>query len=179
MKCIAFFTIFLINLSFANNIVIKEFWHPFYQGKALNYCFSNKICGAKIANLYCKKLGFLKAARFIKAPAIGFSIYLDNTICCKDEFCDGFTLIACQNKLTKLTQKARVFYKPRYRNVRVAWCDYRSCGRAVAHNFCKRIGFTQLKSFKKSYAFKTRQINSKKLCVGRDCPSFKLIKCSI
>ena len=73
------------------------------------------------------------------------------------------------------------FWYPNYHAGRLNYCslNQRSCGRLVANNFCKLMGYQKSNKFIIDYNVGlTNFISSASKCVGSDCNGFSLISCS-
>ncbi len=165
----------------------RNFWHPEYLGERLAYCaLGDKDCGKKVADSYCKMMGYDNAKQYIIAHNVGLTHYISSRAVCKGWTCDGFKTIACSQNLSRqhpagYHYRKRHFVYPRYNDYRVDWCyDKKSgCGYKAAHAFCRRLGYIKpIRYQRQSAIHATKTMGSQELCFGSDCDGFKYIDCS-
>lgn len=182
----------LLGQSFAesnNNlqkITYRSFWQPVYLGARLNYCDStNQICGSKLADKYCKLMGYDKVLNNEIAYNLGYTHALPHKTHCNNLSCNGFKYINCMRSLVKSRPasyyyRQKLFVSPRWQHHRIDWCytQRSGCGLKAANSFCKRVGFMKAKSFIKEQPLScTKHIGSDQLCLGSTCSGFKTIVC--
>ena len=184
-----FITMFACTTIFANNKnqnYYRDFWNPKFHGKYLNYCTSDKkLCGQKVADTYCQKLGYQKADKAIIEYNVGISNFIDSKAWCKGWQCNGFKLINCRGKfrnkpIAPYYYRYRKFTSPRLHNYRIAWCDSVSggCGKKAAGSFCRRMGYMQATGYSEdTRAVATQNLGDGKLCFGDSCRGFSAITC--
>lgn len=169
-----------------NEKAMRSFWHPMYHGQRLAYCASdNSRCGLKIADDYCKMMGYDFATQQIIAPNVGLTNFLGTSIRCKGWECNGFMTITCAIYLKHSPPKSyyyteKKFVYPRYYQYRVDYCYAldKGCGYQAANSFCKRKGFLNAKHWKKEAKIQaSRHIGSESLCFGDSCNGFEEIIC--
>ena len=164
----------------------RNYWNPTFNIQRLSYCsLDGKTCGFSIANQYCHRMGYEKASEAIIDYNVGVTHYLSTHARCTGWRCHGFMLITCQNNFHH--QPAQEYYYreqrfvfPRHSNYRVAWCyqNGRQCGKRPAYSFCRRMGYTQVKYFKKEdHVSATKALGNQRLCFGQNCHGFKEITC--
>lgn len=175
------------NTNAANSeLVYRNFWNPTYHGQRLNYCShtSNK-CGLKIANCYCRMMGYKNADKQIIDHNIGITNDLLSRAQCRGWRCNGFMLIRCVGKIEhkparSFYYRSRQFVFPRFDHYRVDWCyeDGRGCGQRAASSFCRRMGYQHAQSFKKQeHVPATKALGNQRLCFGPECNAFSHISC--
>lgn len=184
--------VFLCSVSAQGNTVtdnkaFRSFWHPTYLGERLSYCtLDGAECGNKVANQYCRLLGYDKASQSTIAYNVGLTHFIATRAQCKGWRCNGFTVINCITNLTHKPTQAyhyteKKFAYPRFKNYRVDWCyeHNKRCGRDAAYSFCNRIGYMNVKQFaKEEHVGATKTIGSQELCFGEECNAFKQIVCT-
>lgn len=174
------------NLAHTQNNAIQSFWHPTYQGARLDYCNLGGLnCGKKIANQYCRMLGYERATHFEIAPNVGVTNYIATRARCTGWTCNGFMTIDCVTSLSHTPPKPysyteKQFYHPRFNGFRVDWCYKKGtqCGQKAAFSFCSRMGYLGAKKFLQEKQINaTQTIGSQALCFGSQCHAFKFINC--
>ncbi|WP_133130801.1 hypothetical protein [Legionella yabuuchiae] len=164
----------------------RNFWNPKYHAELLDYCsFDKTQCGIEIANRYCQMMGYKKATQEIIANNVGLTHFLGAKGGCKGWECDGFKLIRCEGTLSddppKLySYRYRRFVYPRFDHYRIDWCyeTDTKCGRRAAYSYCRRLGYLDVKEFKKeAHVAATKALGNQKLCFGQHCSGFKYITC--
>tara|TARA_Y100000588_G_C14255118_1_gene925090 strand:+ start:2554 stop:3138 length:585 start_codon:yes stop_codon:yes gene_type:complete len=189
------FLIFILSLSvvfgrvYANHNqddYYRNFWSPQYHARSLDYCScNNSVCGKKIADGYCRKMGYKKADKYLKEYNVGLTYALDGEGSCVGWQCHGFKLIRCvadlpDNVPQNYSYRKKQFNYPRLDEYRVDWCykNQSGCGKKVAQSFCRRLGFMKSTHYEidKNIAA-TRNIGSRELCFGKHCNGFKKIIC--
>lgn len=168
------------------SIYHRDFWSPTYHIQRLNYCLiDGKICGMKVADRYCHLMGYERADREVIEYNVGFSHYLATNASCKNERCNGFKVIRCENKI--IHQPAAPYYYrqqkfvvPRFNHERMDWCLERGqhCGKPVATSFCRRRGYMEARTFKKEAKLpRTKTLGSQELCMDNACDGFREVTC--
>lgn len=169
-----------------NSTYTRDFWSPRFHTERLSYCsFGGKTCGKAVATQYCHQMGFESLTHEEIEHNVGLTHYLDNNSGCRGWKCDGFKLIQCANKIIhKPIQpyyyRLKKFVFPRFDHHRVDWCMEKNkhCGKPAAYSFCRRLGYEQVKSFKKDKGVAaTRTLGSQDLCFGLECHGFSEITC--
>lgn len=178
---------FQTNASHVPNKAFRSFWHPMFLGERLNYCsLDGAECGKKVANRYCRMLGYDSASQNSIAYNVGLTNFIESRAQCTGWRCNGFMVINCVMGLSHKTPEAysytqKKFAFPRYNQYRVDWCynQGKYCGKRAANSFCSRMGYMSAKRFvKEAQVPATKAIGSQELCFGNECNAFKLIICS-
>lgn len=74
----------------------KRFITPRYNNYRVDWCYSKKNgCGARAANSFCSRLGFIKAKQFVKETKIGATQTIGSQELCFGSQCDAFKTIVC------------------------------------------------------------------------------------
>jgi hypothetical protein len=74
----------------------KQLADPRYNGYRVAWCYQkNQGCGARAAHSFCKRMGFIKALRFIKETQVDATKYIGSQELCFGKICDGFKMIIC------------------------------------------------------------------------------------
>ncbi len=164
----------------------RDFWSPTYHVERLSYCYiDGKTCGKVVATQYCHLMGFENLSHEEIEHNVGLTNYLDSNSACRGWGCDGFKLIQCANKIihrpaASYYYRLKKFAYPRFAHYRVDWCMEKNkhCGKQAAYSFCRRLGYEQVKSFKKDkFVPATRTLGSEALCFGFGCKGFSEIIC--
>lgn len=168
------------------NTAFRTFWHPTYLGQRLNYCsFDGSECGSKLANRYCRMLGYDRASQSLIAYHVGLTNFLDTRARCVGWRCNGFMNINCAKNLAHKPPRSyhyrkKQFFHPRYNLYRLDYCykRERGCGKRAANSFCSRMGYMQASRFEiEKSVSATKTIGSQELCFGKQCHGFELIIC--
>lgn len=168
------------------NKIIRNFWHPLYQGERLDFCsIQGKNCGKEIADKYCRHLGYEYANQFTIAYNVGLTHYLDSRAQCTGWQCNGFMNIRCVNYIAHdppqpYYYREQKFVAPRLNHYRVDWCytHEKGCGKRAANSFCSRMGFMDAKTFMQEGKIgATKALGDEALCFGPQCSAFKYIVC--
>ena len=169
-------------------LMLRDFWYPLYHAERLDYCLTpQKDCGRRVADKYCRLMGYAKSQTEQIEHHVGLTHYLGEKSQCQGWQCDGFKLITCVGVINSplkasYLRRTRHFAVPRMDNYRVAWCyqQGRECGKRAAYGFCRRMGYSHVSQYKKQSKLPaTRTLGDKTLCFGRqDCQGFASISCS-
>lgn len=168
-----------------SSVYTHDEWLPYYHKHRLAYCFTgHRTCGQKVADQYCRDLGYDGAQRATIDHNIGLTSYLDSEKCCKGWTCNGFKLIRCYAKALHKPRgqyyyRLKEFVLPRFQHYRIDWCyqDNESCGKRAASSFCRRMGYEKATKFQpERHLAATRALGNQKLCFG-DCKGFDSITC--
>ena len=74
----------------------KKFAYPRFNDYRINWCYSeNKGCGARAANSFCSRMGFMQAKHFVKESQISATKTIGSQELCFGANCDAFKLIVC------------------------------------------------------------------------------------
>ena len=164
----------------------RNFWNPTFNIQRLSYCsLDGKECGQSVANRYCHLMGYEVASDAIIDYNVGVTHYLLTHARCKGWRCNGFMLITCKNKFHHQPVKdyyyrEQRFVFPRYAHYRVDWCykNGAQCSGRAAYSFCRRMGYGQVKQFKKeAHVAATKALGNQRLCFGEACEGFSEIIC--
>lgn len=166
--------------------VFRTFWHPMSKEERLDYCQEDRVnCGADVANCYCRRMGYEKAAYFKKAPNLGLTRLVSGLSECRGWMCSGFEYIKCQGERTythrpQSDYRQEIFVRPRWRNYPLSWCygNQRHCGQKAAYAFCRWQGFRKvIKHSPAKCVNASKEIGTSALCFNNDCQSFEYIVC--
>lgn len=167
-----------------SNTYYRTFWHPTYQGMRADWCVKcDKKCGKPAADLYCQRMGYIRAVNFTKDYDIGDTRYQGGGYC-KGIMCDGFLRIKCLQKHNTVKAQAyykrkRVFYFPSFDGYRIDYCysTNKQCGHRPANSYCKRLGYAKTVGYKVAQAGVTRTLGKGQMCTGINCRSYQSITC--
>lgn len=169
------------------NQAYRSFWHPMFLGERLAYCtLDGNECGQKVANRYCKMLGYDNSRQSIIAYNVGLTHFIESRAQCTGWRCNGFSVINCTKNLSHKPLEAyyyteKRFAYPRYNEYRIDWCyaKEKGCGQRAANSFCSRMGYAKAKHFvKETHVAATKTIGSQELCFGKACSAYKLVICA-
>ncbi|MBL7479929.1 hypothetical protein [Legionella bononiensis] len=74
----------------------KQFVYPRYNDYRVDWCYDkNKGCGARAANSFCSRMGFLQAKRFVKEAQISATKSIGSQELCFGHQCNAFKSILC------------------------------------------------------------------------------------
>ena len=164
----------------------RDFWYPMYHGERLDYCTEDdKTCGMSIANNYCHVMGYTRVKEQRVDHNVGRTNYLASNGQCQGWRCNGFMLIACEEKLVNkppkaYTYRSKEYHYPRFDNYRVAWCyeENHACGQRAAYSFCRRKGYSKAIAYKQEENTPaTKALGDGTLCFGKACSGFEGITC--
>lgn len=165
----------------------RTYWNPKYHARLVDYCLNadKKHCGQAVANRYCRMMGYDKSNEAKIAYNMGLTNYLGGCSSCKGWTCNGFKRITCvgQTKHKPVSDyyfRSKTFVFPRLKLYRVDWCysQGKQCGKPAAYSFCRLMGYSEAKSFKKeAHVSATRSLDDQRLCVGDHCNGFSSITC--
>lgn len=167
-------------------IAHRDFWHPTYHIQRLNYCLlDGTTCGFKVANEYCRLMGYCGTDQAEIDYNVGLTHYLHSNATCKGWRCHGFKVIRCVNKIihkpaAPYYYRSKRFDVPRFNHYRVDWCleKNKGCGSKAAVSFCRRLGYMQAGGFKQQdHLPATKTLGSQELCFGGACIGFREITC--
>lgn len=165
----------------------RNYWMPTYHGHRLASCLcGGKDCGARVADRYCRIMGYASSNLHIIDNNVGLTSYLDSPLDCKGWRCNGFKTIRCVATMRHKPPRPyhyskRRFVYPRYSQYRVDWCydGKQGCGRRAAFSFCRRLGYMQTIGYAiQNNISATKAIGNQKLCFGPQCKAFEYILCS-
>lgn len=164
--------------------VIRNFWHPLFQGNRLAYC-DKSVCGKPVADEYCRIMGYEYSAHHIIAYNVGLTHFLSDRMRCTGWRCHGFINISCathsqHNPPKTYHYRQRKFVVPRVNDYRVDWCYKRhhDCGARAANAFCIYQGYLKAIHFTQECEVQaTKTIGSQELCFGDECDGFESIVC--
>lgn len=75
----------------------KEFTHPRYNEFRVDWCYQrNQGCGAKAANSFCSRMGYLAAQRFVRESNVGATKAVGTEELCFGTQCKAFQTIVCE-----------------------------------------------------------------------------------
>lgn len=75
----------------------RHFVYPRFAGYRVDWCYDGeKACGYKVAQSFCRRLGYDSAVRYLPDEKIGATKALGNQKLCFGQRCRGFRLIDCQ-----------------------------------------------------------------------------------
>lgn len=170
----------------AHDHFYRAYWYPMYHGERLAYCSRDEAsCGLAIANAYCQDMGYDRVKEQRVAHNVGKTHFWAREGECIGWKCDGFLFIGCEGKFSPTPSKPyayrmKEFVYPRFENTRVDWCfnQEKSCGQRAAYSFCRRMGYSKVKSFKQEINVPaTRTLGDQVLCFGKKCQGFEKITC--
>lgn len=169
-----------------HNHFYRAYWYPMYHGERLAYCSRDEAtCGHEIATAYCHDMGYERVKEQRIAHNVGKTHFWAKEGECIGWKCDGFLLIGCEGKFKRIPPKTYVyrikeFVFPRFENTRVDWCfnQGKSCGHRAAYSFCRRMGYSKVKSFTQDMNVSaTKTLGDQALCYGKKCHGFENITC--
>ncbi|RUR16905.1 hypothetical protein ELY21_12365 [Legionella sp. km535] len=74
----------------------KEFAYPRYNDYRVDWCYDkDKGCGARAANSFCSRMGYLQAKRFVKESQISATKSIGSQELCFGNQCNAFKSILC------------------------------------------------------------------------------------
>ena len=74
----------------------KQFAYPRYNDYRVDWCYDkNKGCGARAANSFCSRMGFLQAKHFVKEAQISATKSIGSQELCFGHQCNAFKSILC------------------------------------------------------------------------------------
>lgn len=74
----------------------KLFVYPHFNNYRVDWCYDqHKGCGAKAANSFCSRLGYMQAKRFIKEGRVSATQSIGSQELCFGNECNGFREIVC------------------------------------------------------------------------------------
>ena len=163
----------------------RNYWHPLYHGKRLNYCSLDGKCGIAVASAYCRIMGYEGASQEIIANNVGETRLLEGAAYCKGWECNGFKTIRCTGRFVHTPPLAtyyrlRRYVYPRFNHYRVDWCydGQKGCGRKAAFSFCRRMGYTDVRQYRmQTQVGAAEALGNQKLCFGNACKGFANIDC--
>ena len=161
----------------------QTFFSPAIGGKRLDWCVNWAVgCGKEAADMYCKRVGYERAASFSEAVNIGQfapTRLIGTGAVCDQAFCDGFSQITC----FKPSPAEQTFFKPRWGAQRLDYCLNwaEGCGQGAANAFCQKHGFASSKGFAEDVDIgasePTRLIATGAICDQAFCDGFQFVKC--
>ena len=133
----------------------RNYWHPLYHGKRLNYCSLDGKCGIAVASAYCRIMGYEGASQEIIANNV-------------------------HTPPLATYYRLRRYVYPRFNHYRVDWCydGQKGCGRKAAFSFCRRMGYTDVRQYRmQTQVGAAEALGNQKLCFGNACKGFANIDC--
>jgi hypothetical protein len=166
----------------------KDFPHPTYKGKLLDWCLNWAAdCGKPAADKFCTSQGYDNSSGFTQmAPATGPTRLIGTSQVCDDPGCTSFTVIQCSKTVADGGGSGGsggdevTFMKPKVKGRRLDWCKSwaTDCGEAAADAFCEYKGFDGSTSFEEAVDIgHTRVISTGQKCDDPSCDGFKKITC--
>lgn len=74
----------------------KRFADPRYNDYRVDWCYDrNHGCGAKAANSFCSRMGFMQAKRFVKETQVSATKAIGSQQLCFGNQCNAFKMIVC------------------------------------------------------------------------------------
>lgn len=74
----------------------KKYIDPRFNGYRLDWCYNqNQDCGARAANSFCGRMGFVRAKQFAKEHSVSATQSIGSQALCFGEECSGFKQIIC------------------------------------------------------------------------------------
>lgn len=74
----------------------KQFADPRYNDYRVDWCYKqNKDCGARAANSFCSRMGFMQAKHFIKETQVSATKSIGSQELCFGNQCNAFKMIVC------------------------------------------------------------------------------------
>ncbi|RUR08958.1 hypothetical protein [Legionella sp. km772] len=74
----------------------KQFAYPRYNDYRIDWCYrQGSGCGARAANSFCSRMGYMKAKRFLKETQISATKTIGSEELCFGNECKAFKLIIC------------------------------------------------------------------------------------
>lgn len=74
----------------------KRFTAPRYNAYRVDWCYEKKEgCGARAANSFCKRMGFVRTQSFVKETQVGATKTIGSEELCFGNLCDAFKTIVC------------------------------------------------------------------------------------
>lgn len=187
LQAVLLFIIATSQVFAASNQVFRSYWHPKFLSERLSYCsLDGTQCGKKVADQYCKMLGYRHSSQSSIAYNLGLTNYLSSRAQCKGWRCNGFMTIDCVTEFSHKPPRPyhyreKKYVYPRFNEYRIDWCYNKNtgCGKRAANSFCSRMGFTGAKGFAKEPLISaTKTIGSQELCFGNECDAFRFIVCN-
>lgn len=74
----------------------KRFADPRYNDYRIDWCYDkDKGCGARAANSFCSRMGYLRAKQFTKETQVGATRAIGSEELCFGNRCNAFKMIVC------------------------------------------------------------------------------------
>lgn len=74
----------------------KRYANPRFNDYRLDWCYDkNKGCGARAANSFCSRMGYMRAKTYAKETQIGATKSIGSQELCFGNQCNGFKMIIC------------------------------------------------------------------------------------
>lgn len=74
----------------------KRFHYPRFRGYRVDWCYDDgKQCGSKVAQSFCKRLGYMRSNQYRREKSVYASKTLGDRKLCFGSQCNGFEFIDC------------------------------------------------------------------------------------